>query len=61
MNQKAPFYRNNMNEKCNAVLTLKLETILNDDLVNEITVKNEWEKYKHSIISDCIFNKKTYS
>lgn len=50
-----------MNEKCNAVLTLKLETILNDDLVNEITVKNEWEKYKHSIISDCIFNKKTYS
>ena len=35
----APFYRDNMNEKCSAVLTLKLETILKNDFVNEMRIK----------------------
>ena len=38
----APFYRDNMNEKCSAVLTLKLESILKHDYVNEMRIKNNY-------------------
>ena len=46
----APFYRDNMNEKCNAVLTLKLESILKHDFVNEMRIKNNWDIYKHQAV-----------
>ena len=46
----APFYRDNMNEKCSAVLTLKLESILKHDYVNEMRIKNNWDVFKHQAV-----------